>query len=87
MTLPKWGKIGVVDVIFGEKRDANRLGALTLEALGLAPDPLKRELKPLPMMLASIRQRPFLILRHPDQRFQEGSTTVSHPSFSEPQYP
>jgi len=48
-------KIGVADVIFGETGDANLLGSLTLEALGLALDPLKRELKPLPMMLAGVR--------------------------------
>lgn len=48
-------KIGGADVIFGEKGDANLLGAFTLEALGLALDPLKRELKPLPMMLARVR--------------------------------
>ncbi len=48
-------KIGGADVIFGEAGDANLLGALTLEALGLALDPLKRELKPLPMMLAGAR--------------------------------
>lgn len=45
-------RIGGADVIFGEKGDANLLGALTLEALGLSLDPLKRELKPLPMILA-----------------------------------
>jgi len=45
-------KIGVADVIFGEKGDYRLLGALTLEALGLSLDPLKRELKPLPMILA-----------------------------------
>ena len=28
------------------------LGALTLEALGLSLDPLRRDLKPLPMILA-----------------------------------
>ena len=48
-------KVGGADVIFGEKGDANLLGAFTLEALGLALDPLKRELKPLPMMLAGIK--------------------------------
>ena len=42
------GKVGVADVIFGEKGDAS-LGAFTLESLGLALDPLKRELKPLPI--------------------------------------
>ena len=46
------GKIGGADVIFGEKGDSTLLGAFTLEALGLALDPLKRELKPLPLILA-----------------------------------
>ena len=45
-------RIGVADVIFGEKGDSNLLGAFTLEALGLSLDPLRRELKPLPMVLA-----------------------------------
>ena len=45
-------RIGVADVIFGEEGDSNLLGAFTLEALGLALDPLKRELRELPMMLA-----------------------------------
>ena len=49
----KYGeRIGVADVIFGEEGDATLLGAFTLEALGLSLDPLRRELKPLPMMLA-----------------------------------
>ena len=39
-------------MIFGEKGDSNLLGAFTLEALGLSLDPLRRELKPLPMILA-----------------------------------
>jgi len=46
-------RVGVADVVFGEEGDSNLLGALTLEALGLSLDPLRRELKPLPMMLAS----------------------------------
>jgi hypothetical protein len=46
------GRVGVADVIFGEEGDATLLGALTLEALGLSLDPLKRELRELPMMLA-----------------------------------
>jgi predicted aspartyl protease len=46
-------KIGGADVIFGEEGDSVLLGAFTLEALGLALDPLKRELKPLPMILAN----------------------------------
>jgi predicted aspartyl protease len=45
-------RVGGADVIFGEKGDATLLGALTLEALGLSLDPLRRELKELPMMLA-----------------------------------
>jgi clan AA aspartic protease len=48
-------KIGGADVIFGEPGDSQLLGAFTLEALGLAIDPLKRELKPLPMTLAGYR--------------------------------
>ena len=46
------GRVGGADVIFGEKGDATLLGALTLEALGLSLDPLRRELKELPLMLA-----------------------------------
>lgn len=45
-------RIGVADVIFGEEGDSLLLGAFTLEALGLSLDPLRRELKPLPMILA-----------------------------------
>ena len=37
--------VGGGDVIFGEKGDATLLGALTLEALGLLLDPIKRELR------------------------------------------
>ncbi len=46
------GAIGGADVIFGEEEDSILLGAFTLEALGLALDPLRRELKPMPMILA-----------------------------------
>lgn len=42
---------GHAPVIFGEKSDSTLLGATTLEAMGFALDPLKRELIPLPMML------------------------------------
>src|SRR5712692_2537224 len=42
------------DVIFGEPGDSILLGALTLEALGLALDPLKRELRPMPMILGRL---------------------------------
>ena len=49
----RYGKrVGVADVIFGEEDDAVLLGAFTLEALGLSLDPLKRELRELPMLLA-----------------------------------
>jgi clan AA aspartic protease len=48
-------KVGIADVIFGEEGDSNLLGATTLESFGLALDPLKRELKPLPMVLGGYR--------------------------------
>ena len=43
--------VGGADVIFGEEGDATLLGALSLEALGLALDPIKRELKPMQLIL------------------------------------
>jgi predicted aspartyl protease len=43
--------VGVADVIFGEKGDAVLLGALTLEALGLTLDPIRRELRPMQLVL------------------------------------
>lgn len=48
-------RIGGADVVFGEAGDSTLLGALTLEALGLSLDPLRRELKPLPMILGGWR--------------------------------
>ena len=45
------GQRGASPVIFGEPGDATVMGAVTLEALGLMLDPLRRELKPLPMLL------------------------------------
>ena len=55
IALFKYGdKIGGADVIFGEEGDSVLLGAFTLEALGLALDPLKQELRPLPMILANL---------------------------------
>ena len=39
-------------VIFGKPGDNTLLGIVTLEALGMVLDPLRRELKPLPMLLA-----------------------------------
>lgn len=38
-------------VIFGESGDSKLLGVVTLEALGFVLDPLRRELRPLPMLL------------------------------------
>ena len=51
-------QIGGADVIFGEPGDANLLGAFTLEALGLSLDPLRRELRPLPMIIARQHEEP-----------------------------
>ena len=45
-------RVGGSDVIFGEEGDSNLLGAFTLESLGFALDPLKRELRDIPMLLA-----------------------------------
>jgi clan AA aspartic protease len=45
-------RAGGAEVIFGEEGDSTLLGAFTLTALGLALDPLRRELKTLPMILA-----------------------------------
>jgi clan AA aspartic protease len=42
---------GASPVIVGEKGDATVIGAVTLEAMGMMLDPLKRELRPLPMLL------------------------------------
>lgn len=50
-------KVGVSDVIFGEPGDATLLGALTLESLGLILDPIRRELLPMPMLLARVAWR------------------------------
>jgi len=44
------GKIRAAPVIFGEK-DVFLLGATTIEALGMILDPIRRQLKPLPMLL------------------------------------
>lgn len=44
--------VGGSTVIFGKRRDKSLLGVVTLEDLGLAFDPVKRKLKPLPLLLA-----------------------------------
>jgi predicted aspartyl protease len=46
------GRRGPSPVIFGERDDATLLAVVTLEALGLMVDPLKRRLRPLPLLLA-----------------------------------
>ena len=52
IALFKYGdRIGGADVIFGEPEASTLFSAFTLEALGLALDPLRRELIPLPMIL------------------------------------
>jgi len=47
------GEAGTSPVIFGEQGDSTLLGIVTLEVLGFVLDPFRRELRPLPMMLAS----------------------------------
>jgi clan AA aspartic protease len=47
-------RVGGADVVFGEPDDSILLGTFTLEALGLALDPLRRRLRPLPMVLAAL---------------------------------
>ena len=50
-------RAGGADVIFGQRDDSTLLGAFTLEALGLSLDPLRRELRPLPMVLAPVAEK------------------------------
>ena len=45
------GREGASKVIFGRRGDARVIGAVALEELGLMLDPLKRQLRPLPMLL------------------------------------
>jgi clan AA aspartic protease len=45
-------------VIFGEEDDAALLGTVSLEALGLILDPMKRVLRPLPMVLGRVNPLP-----------------------------
>jgi clan AA aspartic protease len=44
-------------VIFGEDDDAALLGTVSLESLGLLLDPMKRVLRPLPMVLGRVQAR------------------------------
>lgn len=48
------GEEGTSPVIFGEKGDSILLGSISLEVLGFILDPFKRELRPLPMLLAPL---------------------------------
>jgi len=49
------GQRAASPVIFGEKDDAALLGTVSLESLGLVLDPMKRILRPLPMVLGHLR--------------------------------
>lgn len=51
------GRGGTSKVIFGEKGDCNIVGTMTLAAVELILDPLRRELKPLPLLLMSKGQQ------------------------------
>jgi clan AA aspartic protease len=51
------GHQGASPVIFGEKGDSTLLGTVSLEALGLLLDPIRRELRPLPMVLSRTSRR------------------------------
>ena len=42
---------GASPVIFGERGDSTLLGSVSLESLGMILDPMKRVLRPLPMVL------------------------------------
>lgn len=71
MAVFKYGdRIGGADVIFGQEGDSVLLGAFTLEALGLVLDPLRRELKPLPMILGRLagRNKAEVRFRHREAR-------------------
>ncbi len=48
------GDEGASPVIFGEEGDSVLMGSVSLESLGFMLDPLKRQLRPLPMLLASL---------------------------------
>jgi len=49
------GEEGASPVIFGEEGDSVLLGSVSLEALGFMLDPLRRQLRPLPMVLAGLK--------------------------------
>jgi len=47
-------RVGGADAIFGEDEDSTLLGVTTLEALGLSLDPIRRQLRPVPLILAAV---------------------------------
>ena len=47
------GRRGAAPVIFAEPDDATLLGVVTLESLGLVLDAIRRDLVPLPMVIAT----------------------------------
>lgn len=49
------GQVTGADVIFGEPGDKPLLGVAALEQIGLAPDPVTGQLKPLEMLLVGLR--------------------------------
>jgi clan AA aspartic protease len=48
------GRRWLTNVIFGEEGDNEVLGVTTLEQLGLQVDPVKKEIKPLPLYLLQL---------------------------------
>src|SRR5579862_224123 len=52
------GITGPSRVVFGEPSDSPLLGVVTLEELGLSLDPVRGELKPLPMIIGGWRPEP-----------------------------
>lgn len=47
------GERGASPVIFGKEGDSHLLGVVTLETLGLILDPIRRELRSMPMVLTN----------------------------------
>lgn len=71
------GRKGASPVIFGQRDDSVLLGSISLEASGLMIDPLKRELRPLPMMLAALRTCPYKARpQRPTGRFMSDAATA-----------
>jgi predicted aspartyl protease len=59
------GRDGASTVIFGQPGDAALLGIVTLAALGLTLDPIRRGLRPMPMSLMPLERRQSWLLRAP----------------------